>query len=96
MYKNPKNIKQEIKLWAFYLFDILIVLAMPIIASYIIKIIPLKPKIQIFYYIVSICFGIFLCARTSSHPIDRNLKIFLYILRMDRNKYHAIDFDDYK
>lgn len=91
IYRNPKNTKQEIKLWAFYLLDIGIVAAMLIIASHVVKIFPLSPSIQIFYYILSACFGIFLCIKTPSHPIDRNLKLLLYIFKMDRNKYNPID-----
>lgn len=91
MYKNPKNTKQEIKLWAFYLLDIGIVAAILVVASYITKILPLSPGMQIFYYIFSACFGIFLCIRTPSHPIDRNLNVLFNILKMDRNKYHSID-----
>ncbi|RBP59338.1 hypothetical protein DES36_11963 [Alkalibaculum bacchi] len=91
MYKNPKNTRQEIKLWAFYLLDIAIVAGMLLIANNISKIIPLSPSMQIFYYIFSACFGVFLCMKTTSHPIDRNLNILFYIFRMDRNKYHSID-----
>ena len=50
MYHNPKNTKQEIKLWAFYLLDIGIVGAMLFIASYVVKIIPLSGGMQIFYF----------------------------------------------
>ncbi|WP_052522504.1 DUF5592 family protein [Caldibacillus thermoamylovorans] len=96
MYTNPKNTKQEIKLWAFYLLDIGIVGGLLILASYVIKIIPLSATMQITYYILSGCFGVFLCVRTPSHPLDRNLKMFLYILKMDRNKYHPIDIKDYR
>lgn len=93
MYQNPKSTKQEIKLWAFYLLDIAIVAGLLILASYVVKVIPLSGTMQIFYFVLSAVFGIFLCARTPSHPIDRNLSILLYIIRMDRNKYHAIEIE---
>lgn len=96
MYQNPKNTKQEIKLWAFYLFDIGIVAGLLIIASYIVKIIPLSAGMIIFYYILSAGFGIFLCAKTPTHPIDRNYNILIYLFRMDRNKYHAIDIKNFE
>lgn len=96
MYKNPKNTKQEIKLWAFYLLDIGIVIGLLIIATYVKKIIPISGGMTVFYYILSACFGIFLCAKTPSHPIDRNINILVYLFRMDRNKYHAIEFKDFK
>lgn len=96
MYHNPKNTKQEIKLWAFYLLDIGIVGAMLFIASYVVKIVPLSGGMQIFYFILSACFGIFLCTKTPSHPTDRNITILLHIFRMDRNRYHAIDVKDFE
>lgn len=96
MYKNPKNTKQEIKLWAFYLLDIGIVAGMMMLATYVIKIVPLSGTMTIVYYILSASFGIFLCAKTPNHPIDRNLNILIYLFRMDRNKYHAIDIKNYE
>lgn len=96
MYKNPKNTKQEIKLWAFYLIDIGIVAGMLVLASYVVKVIPLGGGMTIFYYILSGCFGIFLCAKTPSHPIDRNIIILIHLFRMDRNKYHAVDVKDFE
>ncbi|MFI8496633.1 DUF5592 family protein [Peribacillus butanolivorans] len=94
MYKNPKNTKQEIKLFAFYLLDIGIVAALLFIATYVMKVVHLSGGMTIFYYILSAAFGIFLCAKTPNHPIDRNLSLLLYLLRMDYNKYHAIDIKD--
>lgn len=96
MYHNPKNTKQEIKLWAFYLLDIGIVATMLFIASYVVKVLPLSPAMQIFYYILSACFGVFLCTKTPSHPIDRNITILMHLLKMDRNRYHAIDVKDFE
>lgn len=95
MYRNPKNTKQEIKLFAFYLLDIGIVGLLLIMATYVMKIVPLDPGMKTFYYILSGAFGVFLCAKTPSHPIDRNFNILLYLFKMDRNKYHAIDITDY-
>lgn len=96
MYKNPKNTKQEIKLWAFYLLDIGIVGGMLILATYVLKVIPLSGAMTFFYYALSAAFGIFLCAKTSNHPIDRNFNMLIYLFRMDRNKYHAIDTKDFE
>jgi len=95
MYTNPKSTKQEIKLWAFYLVDIGIVAGMLMIATYVKKVIPLGPGMTIFYYILSAAFGVFLCAKTPSHPTDRNYNILFYLFKMDRNKYHAIEIKDF-
>jgi len=91
LYNNPKNTKQEIKLFAFYLLDIGIVAAMLMIAVYVNKVLPLTGWMQIFYYLISVIFGVFLCVKTPSHPTERNFQILLRIFRMDRNKYHAVD-----
>ena len=96
IFHNPKNTKQEIKLWAFYLLDIALVGAMIFIASYVIKIVPMTGGMQIFYYIMSGLFGIFLCAKTPNHPTQRNILILLYLLRMDRNRYHTVDVKNYE
>lgn len=96
MYKNPKNTKQEIKLWAFYLLDIAIVAGMLIVATYVMKILPLSNGMTLFYYILSGAFGIFLCAKTPNHPIDRNISILIYLFKMDRNKYHTLEFKNYE
>ncbi|MDM5335781.1 DUF5592 family protein [Fictibacillus enclensis] len=96
MYRNPKNTKQEIKLFAFYLLDIGIVAAMLFIANYVMKVIPLNPVMSIIYYILSGAFGIFLCAKTPNHPVDRNASVLLHLFRMDRNKYHAVDVKEFK
>ena len=95
MYTNPKSTKQEIKLWAFYIVDIGIVAAMIMIATYVKKVLPLGPKMTIFYYILSAVFGVFLCAKTPSHPTERNYNILFYLVKMDRNKYHAIEIKDF-
>lgn len=95
MYRNPKNTKQEIKLWAFYLIDIGIVVGMIFIATYVLKVLPLGGTMTIFYYVISALFGLFLCAKTKNHPIDRNLNILFYLLKMDRNKYHPIDIKEF-
>lgn len=95
MYRNPKNTKQEIKLWAFFLLDIGIVGGMLLLANYINKVVPISATMQIVNYILFACFGIFLCARSPSYPIDRNFKLIFYIFRMDRNKYHPIDIKDF-
>ncbi|MGW8811085.1 DUF5592 family protein, partial [Bacillus velezensis] len=68
MYRNPKNTKQEIKLFAFYLLDIGIVAGMLILATYVKKVIPLSGGMTVFYYILSAAFGVFLCAKTPNHP----------------------------
>ncbi len=95
MYQNPKGTKQEIKLWAFYLLDIGIVVGMLVIANYITKIFPLSGGMEILFYIISICFGIFLCARTPSHPTERNLMVMINIFKMDNNNYHSIDIKNF-
>lgn len=95
MYRNPKNTKQEIRLWAFYILDIATVGALLFIATYVRKVIPLSGSMTVIYYILSAAFGVFLCAKTPSHPIDRNIKILLYLVRSDRNKYHAVDVKDF-
>uniref|UniRef100_UPI00345024CB DUF5592 family protein n=1 Tax=Carnobacterium sp. TaxID=48221 RepID=UPI00345024CB len=90
-FQNPKSTKQEIKLWAFYLLDIGIIVGMVMIASYITRIIPLSPLMEMFYYIASAIFGIYLCVRTPNHPTDRNIKVLVNLLKMDKNNYHSIE-----
>lgn len=92
MIRNPKSTKQEIKLWAFHLIDIGIVAGLVMIASNVVKLFPINGTMTMFYYILTICFGIFLCMRTPSHPTERNYIVLFNLLKMDRNKYHSIEF----
>jgi len=91
MYQNPKSTKQEIKLWAFYLLDIGIVVGMVMIASYVTKLFPLSPTMEMLYYIVSAVFGVYLCVRTPKHPTDRNLLVLFNLVKADKNNYHSIE-----
>lgn len=96
MYRNPKNTKQEIKLWFFYLLDMGIVGGLMILASYILKIVPLSGGMQILFYILTAGFGIFLCAKTPNHPTDRNLTVIMQLLKMDRNNYYSIEYKNFE
>lgn len=95
MYQNPKSTKQEIKLWAFYLVDIGIIAGLVFIANYIDKMIHLSPAMTFIYYGISVVFGIFLCAKTPSHPTERNFQVLLNLLKMDRSQYHSFEIKNY-
>ncbi|KLN95151.1 DUF5592 family protein [Enterococcus cecorum] len=92
MYRNPKNIKQEIKLFFFYLVDIGIVAGSVMTSVYLAKIMPITPTMKFVSYILAFIFGIWMCIRTSNHPKERNILMVYYLLRMDRNRYHEIEF----
>lgn len=92
MFQNPKNIKQEIKLFFLYIVDIAIVAASIVVSVYIAKIFPLSPAIKLLSYLVAGLFGIFLCIRTPSHPKDRMLKLIILMFRTDNNKYYDLEF----
>lgn len=94
MYHNPKNIKQEIKLYFFYLIDIGIVAGMVIAAVQLNKVLLLPGTMQLFFYILSGVFGVFLCIKTPSNPTVRNYKVLLNLLKMDRNSYHNFSHED--
>ncbi|HDI3019245.1 hypothetical protein HYH68_16345 [Clostridium botulinum] len=92
MYRNPKNIKQEIKLFFFYLLDLGIIAASVVASVYVAKLLPISAGIKLLFYIVAFCFGVWLCIRTSAHPKERNLAILYHLIKMDRNRYHDIEF----
>lgn len=92
MYRNPKNIKQEVKLFFFYLMDIGIVAGCVFFSFYIAKLIPISESMKILLYIQSFCFGVWLCVRTPAHPQERNLAMIFHLLKMDRNSYHDVQF----
>lgn len=92
MYRNPKNIKQEIKLFFFYLVDLGIVAGMVMMSVYLAKLMPLTPPMKFALYGLSLILGIWMCIRTPSHPKERNALMFYYLLKMDRNRYHEIEF----
>lgn len=92
MYRNPKNIKQEIKLFFFYLVDLGIVAGSVMTSVYFAKIMPITPTMKFALYILAFIFGIWMCIRTANHPKERNILMVYYLLRMDRNRYHEIEF----
>lgn len=92
MYRNPKNIKQEIKLFFFYLVDIGIVAGCVFFSYYLAQLLPLTELMKIFLYIQGFCFGVWLCVRTPAHPQERNLNMVFHMLKMDRNSYHDVQF----
>ncbi|EPY6472545.1 DUF5592 family protein [Clostridium sporogenes] len=92
MYRNPKNIKQEIKLFFFYLLDLGIIALSVITSVYFAKVLPISAVMKLWLYFVAFCFGVWLCVRTPSHPKERNLVMLYHLAKMDRNRYHDIQF----
>lgn len=92
MYRNPKNIKQEIKLFFFYLVDLGIVAGCVMASVYIAKLTPINPTMKFILYILAFCIGVWSCIRTPNHPKERNILMVYYLLKMDRNRYHEIEF----
>lgn len=87
MYKNPKNIKQEIKLMFFYLIDFAIVFITVFIGSKLFSVFKVPAEMKIFSYVFLFGLGTWLSLRTRTHPVDRNIYMILYWLKRDRNKY---------
>ncbi|NWK72620.1 hypothetical protein COJ48_18330 [Bacillus cereus] len=96
MKRNPKNTKQEIKLMFFYLFDLGIIAGIVIFASYLSKILLLGAVAKISLYIVAAVFGVFLCIKPFSSPTNRNMKVILDMVKMDRRKFDAIELKEFK
>lgn len=91
VYKNPKNSKQEIKLWAFYLMDIAVVAASFMIASLLVKILNLSGVLSIAFEGLFVICGIYLCIQSPTHPTQRNYVVLKNMFLWDRNNYHQID-----
>lgn len=92
MYRNPKEIKQEIKLFFFYLLDLGIVAASVMLSVYLAKMFPVSASMKFLLYIVFFVIGVALCIRTPNHPKERNLNMIIHLFKMDRNRYHEIEF----
>lgn len=92
MYRNPKNIKQEIKLFFFFLMDIGIVAGSVMTSVYFAKLMPITPLMKFLLYILFFIIGVWMCIRTPNHPKERNVLMLYYLFKMDRNRYHEIEF----
>jgi len=92
-YINPKNTKQEIKLWAFYLGDAAVVVIMLMIASFFSKILLLPGSMQLICYVISFILGVYLCVKSSAHPTQRNYQVIWNLIKWDKNKYHSLELD---
>ncbi|EJQ36001.1 hypothetical protein IEE_05477 [Bacillus cereus BAG5X1-1] len=93
MMRNPKNVKQEIKLSFFYLIDAGIIAMMLILANYVTKIVPMGGVASIVLHVTFAVFGLFLCIRPFNSPTNRNVKVIWKMLKMDNKNYHPIDVD---
>lgn len=92
MYRNPKNIKQEIKLFFFYLVDLGIVAGCVMCSVYFAKLMPVSPLMKFAFYVLAFIVGVWMCVRTPNHPKERNILMVYYLVRMDRNRYHEVEF----
>jgi len=90
VYRNPKNTKQEVKLWIAPLMDIGIVGGCLFLAMILNNALMLPAVLPIILYILFGLFGLFLCLRTAQSPIDRMAKVLYHIAKRDRNRYHPL------
>ncbi|PFB88631.1 DUF5592 family protein [Bacillus thuringiensis] len=91
MIRNPKNIKQEIKLAFFYIIDGGIIAIMLILAGYMPNVVPIGGFGRLMFYVLFGLFGLFLCIKPYNSPTNRNLKVILDMLKMDNKNYHPIE-----
>lgn len=94
MIRNPKNIKQEVKLWFFYMFDLGIIAGTTMLGVYVAKMFPLQPFVVTLVWIVFFLLGVFLCVRVPQNPKDRMVFMIAYSLFTDRHTYEEISYDD--
>ena len=90
VYINPKNTRQEIKMWFAPLMDIGIVGGCLFCAMMLNNILLLPSVFPVVLYILSGLFGLFLCLRTPQHPTDRMVVVLYHILKRDRNRYYPL------
>lgn len=88
--RNPKNVKQEIKLKLFYVLDLVIVVGMLMLANYLSQLLYVKQSYSIVLYIVFGLFGIFICIKPPGSPTNRNFMVLLHMFQRDKNKYVPI------
>lgn len=91
MKRNPKNTKQEIKFIFFYFTDLVIIVCIMMLASYVAKILLLGAMAKVLLYIVAAALGIFLCIKPFSSPTNRNMKVIMDMFKMDRRKFDSIE-----
>lgn len=92
-YRNPKNIRQEVKLFFFYLLDLAFVAGCTVFGFEIASKLPLNLPMKFALDIISLVFGVWCCIRTKAHPKERNVLMLYYMFKMDKNRYHTIQFE---
>lgn len=84
-----KTPKQEVKLYAFYIIDLGIMIAGFMLISYLNKALNLTMPYYIALQFLTFLFTVFLCAKPKEYGKERNLKIIMRLLKMDGYLYHS-------
>lgn len=80
----------------FYLMDAGIVIATIFLGNYFLEFFNLSPVMNLISFFFLAILGVWLCLRTGSHPVDRNLYMVMHLLRSDKNRYHDISITEYE
>ena len=92
MFKNPKNINQEMKFWGIAAWDGILFLGTPLVFFYFSQNLLLTGQMRGILVMVGFCLGLYFLARTVT-PNQRNIKKIYHLFKRDRNRYHAFYID---
>ena len=93
MYRNPKEIKTEVKMFFFYVMDGVIFFVTLALGVALLNRFNVNSVLSIIGYIFFGILGIFLALRTPRHPVERNLSLIIHIFKRDNNQYYDFQLD---
>ena len=91
-YRIPREVSSELKITkGIYLYDLLLIISLILIRFMTIGMV--HSKLQIFYTILLIAFGIFLVIRPKSNPNKRMYQAIYFAFIRKKDTYCAIDYN---
>ncbi|MDT1958973.1 DUF5592 family protein [Carnobacterium divergens] len=92
--KIPRDIKAQVKLYMFYLVDIMVVVGL-IYGGYMFQnMVQFTLGHYAMLQVTNFSLGIFLCAKPSSCPEKRNIQVIMQLLMKDQRKYVTEDYSN--
>lgn len=88
----PRDIKAQVKLSIFYLIDIMIIGGLFVLCQSFQQSAQFTLGNYIFLQVVTLSFGLFLCAKPASCPEKRNFQVILQLFMSDKRKYVSEDY----
>lgn len=90
--KIPRDIKAQVKLYMFYLVDILLVIFLLYVGYMFQNTVQFTVGYFALLQVTNFSLGIFLCAKPASCPEKRNIQVIMQLLMKDQRKYVTEDY----